>query len=462
MTNPNNNSDEISLMTMLYAGLRKWRQMIIFAVVFAMLLGSFGAYKAIVTARHEYANVEELMQIRDKKKEVNRDVENAELNNEVILKKIANQQEYLDNSIWINLEPYDIHCAEVEYYIDTEYQIMPGMTYQNTDYTDTIAAIYCSQLLNDDRLNYVAEKHNTELRYLKELINITVSNRVLKISVIEKDDESAKSILDDIVVYIPDIGKDITDSIADHSILLINESQYSYVNLELIDRQKEQNELLITLNRTKEDNDTIIKDADYILFGLGNEEQKISQNQNIIRAVLKLGIIGVAIGAILAFIYGCFKYVLGRKIYISNELSTRYGINVIGTIASGKNSGFIDKEISKVEGRAYGVATDKDYEVIAGNISGMKDGVKSIFITGAIDTKKLESITHKIIPMLKDTTIEYGTNIVNNPDAINKLLKCEGIILVEECGKSKYDDIEKELSKAEWFGKKIIGCVVIE
>ena len=70
MTNPNNNSDEISLMTMLYAGLRKWRQMIIFAVVFAMLLGSFGAYKAIVTAQHEYANVEELMQIRDKKKKL--------------------------------------------------------------------------------------------------------------------------------------------------------------------------------------------------------------------------------------------------------------------------------------------------------------------------------------------------------------------------------------------------------
>ena len=462
MGSTNNTGDEISLLTMLYAGLHKWRLMLICAVVLAVLTGVFGGYKAYGETQDEYANREKMISIRDKKLESSRALEEAELNNLVISQKIADQQEYLDKSIWINMDPYDIHYAKAEYFIDTGYQIMPGMDYQNRDYTDTVASTYRSRLMNADILNAVAERCGTEYRYLKELLSVSVSNRILTISVINKDDESAQAILEDIVSYLPVIGKDITESIAEHTITLIDESAYSYVDLGLVDKQGEQSARLQTLIQTKEDNDNIIADAEYDLYELEKEEQALVGEPGIMTNAIKYAIIGAVLGIVLAFIYGCCKYILGGKVYIADELGTRYGLHIIGTIASGKNRSLIDAKIAKAEGRTYRIASDSDYRAIAGNLMGMKEIPDSIFITGGVDAETIEKTAQRIIPMLKGITVEYGADIINNPDSIDKLSQCNGVIFVEECEKSRYADVDKQLEKAKWFGKKIIGCIVAE
>lgn len=462
MARTNNTENEINLLTMFYAGLHKWRLMLTCAVAFAVLAGAFGGYKANGETQDEYANREEMISIRNKKLESSRAIEDAELSNSVISQKIAEQQEYLDKSIWINMDSYDIHCATAEYFIDTDYQIMPGMDYQNRDYTDTVASTYRSRLMNADILNVVAERCGTEYRYLNELLSVSVSDRILTISVINKDDELAQAILEDIVSYLPVIGKDITESIAEHTITLIDESAYSYVDLELVDKQGEQSVLLQTLMQTKEDNDNIIADAEYDLYELEKEEQELVAEPSIMAKAIKYAIIGTVLGMVLAFMYGCFRYILGGKVYIADELGTRYGLHIIGTIASGKNRSLIDARIAKAEGRTYRIASDSDYRAIAGNLMGMKEIPDSIFITGVVDAETIEKTAQKIIPMLKGIAVKYGADIINNPDSIDNLSECNGVVFIEECGKSRYADVDKQLEKAEWFGKKIIGCIVIE
>ncbi|MCG4808492.1 hypothetical protein L0P46_11525, partial [Collinsella aerofaciens] len=56
----------------------------------------------------------------------------------------------------------------------TGYEIMPGMVYQNQDYTDTILQAYQGLLTSSAVMEDVAKSVGTEPRYLKELVNVTI------------------------------------------------------------------------------------------------------------------------------------------------------------------------------------------------------------------------------------------------------------------------------------------------
>lgn len=456
------NREKIDIRYMLYAGLKKWKLMLILGFLLAVVIGVKEGVSLSSAMNNNYANWNTVKKIRDQKIEYSALVEKAELENITVEKKISDQQEYLDKSIYINLDPYDIQCAEAEYYISTDYKIMPGMNYQNIDYTDTVAKSYVSILTNADILNEISATYGMENRYLKEILEISVSDSILSITVIHDNADMARQILDSVISYLPSIGEEITDGIAEHTLNLINKTSYSYIDLNLIDRQQEQKALLQSLSQTKTQNDNIIDDATYSLNELEKEEENLNNDNNIIRKTIKYAVIGVIAGLFLAYVYGCFVYVVSDKVYIGDEISNRFGLRIIGRLASGKNKSVIDKCICKAEGRIYAKTTDANYRVIAENIIGMKEKHSSIFMTGCVEDARLKDICERIAPLLSNITVKTGGDIFNNPEAVNGLAKCDAVILVEQCGKSKYSVISSEINKAEWFGKTVIGCVVIE
>ena len=138
---------EIDLKDLMFAVLHKWRPVILVAVVLAVLLG--GA-KGAMTYRQQN-DPEVSKETREKYQEeldlYEKNKETAEREIENLKTDIANQQEYLDKSIWINMSPYDVCESRIDMYVTTGYEIMPGMVYQNQDYTDTILQAYQGLLL---------------------------------------------------------------------------------------------------------------------------------------------------------------------------------------------------------------------------------------------------------------------------------------------------------------------------
>ena len=172
------------------------------------------------------------------------------------------------------------------------------------DFTDTIARSYVSLLTNADIMNEVAEKFGTQSRYLKEILSIYVSDRILTVKVIHSDVDTAQQILECVVGYLPSIGEDITKNIAEHSLGLINNTSYSYINLDLIDKQKEQNALLQSLNQTKTENNNIIDDATYNLRELDKDENALSNDTNVVFKTIKYSIVGLIAGVFMVYVCG--------------------------------------------------------------------------------------------------------------------------------------------------------------
>ena len=158
---------EIDLKDLMFAVLHKWRPVILVAVVLALVLG--GA-KGAMTYRQQN-DPEVSKETREKYQEeldlYEKNKETAEREIENLKTDIANQQEYLDKSIWINMSPYDVCESRIDMYVTTGYEIMPGMVYQNQDYTDTILQAYQGLLTSSAVMEDVAKSVGTEPRYLK-------------------------------------------------------------------------------------------------------------------------------------------------------------------------------------------------------------------------------------------------------------------------------------------------------
>lgn len=146
MNTQNAYEQEIDLKDLLFAVLRKWKLVVASAVIFAVLLGgakgfltyrSYSDPEAVATRTETYET--ELKRYEDDKEICEREIKN-------ITDDIANRQDYMENSVLMNMSPYDVGEAKADLFIKTDYQIMPELTYQNIDYTDTILLSYQSTI----------------------------------------------------------------------------------------------------------------------------------------------------------------------------------------------------------------------------------------------------------------------------------------------------------------------------
>ena len=145
----NTDEQEIDLKDLMFAVFHKWRPLILVAVICGLLLGGI---KGIMTYKKQsdpkVRKEADLTYSADLELyEKNKDTYTREIEN--LRTDIENQQEYLDHSIWINMSPYDVCEARVDLYVSTGYEIMPGMAYQNRDYTDTILSVNADEQCSD-------------------------------------------------------------------------------------------------------------------------------------------------------------------------------------------------------------------------------------------------------------------------------------------------------------------------
>ena len=111
---------EIDLKDLMFAVLRKWRPIVLLAIVFALLLGGFKIFKGLNQLKdEEYVkqNQEEykasLDQYNATKKRLEKELANIEEN-------IESQQKYKDESILLNINPYDEYMESATFYISTD------------------------------------------------------------------------------------------------------------------------------------------------------------------------------------------------------------------------------------------------------------------------------------------------------------------------------------------------------
>ena len=489
-----NHEEEIDLIQLAFSILHKYRQILMTVVICAVLAAGFGLAKtayssyaagkaadsedvAVAKSAAQQKYDEEMLAYREEKTKHDTNVQEYQeelLENQQAIEstkiKIQNTQEYLDNSVLNTIDPYNVPVAQADLYVSTDYKIMPGMDYQNVDYTDAVLKAYSSLITNSETMDKIAKAVGMEERYLRELVSVSgdSSTRLLTIRAYGADEATANKILDAFLVRMEDVRPTIQGTVGSHSIAQLTRTSTVSVMTWLRDSQQQNRDDLTNLQNQV----TTLEAADRVL------EQSIEDEQQALEAMelpekpkeessmAKMVILGALLGGILACGVVVVKFLLDGMVYSASELNRSTGLPVLGALASDrtKKAGKLDAKLYQMEGRPDGSADAEMLCLMAQTIRSRAPEAKNILVTGDLPADQLEALAAALqaTEPLRGQSVTAAESILKAAATVPHVVAADAIVLAADCTVTRTDAVREQNEKIVRLGKQILGCIVYE
>ena len=482
---------EISLLDLLYHILRRWRSILLFAVLFCVLLGGFKLVKGICTLgsadlKEEQKNYESQLEGYTISKE--------HLENQVkeLTEAIQDKEDYYDHSALMKLDPKQAYKGTVTFVVTDAGEVPSAEADRDRSLAidrkmNSVLGSYVALIQNGTILRDVQNGLSSKLdqKYLAELIytQVDYQSKLLHITVVGDDKQQVQFISDAIVQGLQNASVQMNVSVAAHRLELLssyvgndadtsipigmipeacaNTSDASY-HTSIEDIQK-----IYTSSITDMQNQLL--DCNNQLSELEEPEPPVGASRaSVLKEGIKYGIIGFVAGAfVLAFVYA-LQYLLCGKLMDSDELNDRYGILLLGDYHAPLHAhpNRIDRWIDRMSG----ITEDKRsvesvYALSAANILaqvGIEKNPK-LLLMGNAKSEDFDAAAAALSEKLCTSSIDViaAGNVNESASAIEKLQQAEQVVLIEQRGASRQQDIQKELLILRRLEKKIIGAIVL-
>lgn len=476
---------EISLGKVFYRIFRDWRKIFVIALVIAVIAGAGNfVLKKLRSSDPEYISTaeqnyeRELTAFRAKGDTLEREIANLE-------KARTEQEEYNANSVLMKINPFRERNASLQLYVSTDYQILPGMDYQNIDLSNRILHSYITYMTNGNMYQYIADhlSEPIELRYLEEILSISkelstskelsvsedLNNCMVTIKVQGVDEAMCDDILSYALEGILEKQKEIMTTIGDHELSVVNQASFEAVNLELNELQKTNLQYVSDLSINLQEKAEELK-----AWKNSAEPQKEYTTTRIIKGSIKILILGFIIGAVLAAVFIAFQYIMSDKLQDAKELKNRFGLRVIAQIPQVHKKrvwvGF-DRLFARMGGLSMKESDAGNLAMVAarsvqaelGALQAEKEDASlkvNLVCTGTIDQKEIESLLSGM-KWEKGYSVEQIPSILRDPSAVSAAMAADYVVLVEKQEESTYTQIERELEELAAWKKKVLGVIVI-
>ncbi len=243
---------------------------------------------------------------------------------------IERSQIYNQNSILMQIDPYQKNVAAMSLYVNTGYQVMPEMTYQNPNFTAQVVLAYMNSVNTGELYNYVLNhlEDKVELQYLKEILTVTADaqNGMIFIQVVGRDETRCNRIFELVKENFAENKKIISSKISTHEFDVLNESSYRTVDLALEETQRVNRDRISTLNQSLNEKTDQLKK-------LKEPENSITTKSSVFKSGVKFMILGAIGGAGLAVLLIFFIDMMNIRIRSEKELRQKFGIKVLGVIS---------------------------------------------------------------------------------------------------------------------------------
>lgn len=238
----NEQEKEINLKRLLYKALKNWRVAAVVGIVGALAVG--GTKCAIemtkifdpeVIEERQTEYLGELALYQQKGEAIRKDIDKTETS-------ISQQEEYNENSILMKIDPYNEWRGSIDFYVETDYKIMPDLSYQDQNIASQIVYVYNTYITNGELYQYIIDRleTKTEIRYLREVLNASVDtqNFLIHFTVRDVSEETCGKLLTLVEEGMRAKQTEILESVGQYKLLVTNSSSYSQVNYELEESQK--------------------------------------------------------------------------------------------------------------------------------------------------------------------------------------------------------------------------------
>lgn len=439
------NEQVVFVKDLLFAAMYRWRGLLAAALVGAVLLGGIGAvasYRAVKNAPSIEVQQEAIAKYEEEKASLE-----ARLEKDKAL--VDSQEEYMRNSALLSLDPYCVYTATVSMYVQTDYQILPGMAYQNPDNAAAIVKAYQTYMNGDRVVQTVAQTMELESKYLWELITISTSSDTnnLTVTVRYSTAEGAEKILDAVLTHLEQARKQITETVGKHTINTVTNEVNRRIDMSVIDKQTAAETYLANLRAKQE----------RTLEALNALTMPTFITSFSVKKVVILAILGAILGAALVACVAWFKHLSGSVVYSARTLTNKTGLKVLNRIPGKATSNPVDKWLKKLEGRALSA---EQTAVMAATVRNYCAPAEHVLLVGDCDISQQEQVAQALKQAGVETTV-VGS-LLRCPNAQQALAEHTAVLLVETCGVSRYSNILLSMEQIQDHNKRLIGCVLLE
>lgn len=410
----------------------------IFIVICAVLFGMLGIVqggKAVTETEEQKQEIEEYNAKIAEYDSAIEDTQNAIAEAD---KQIESLQEYIDNSIYMQINPNNIQTVSVQYGLKT---------------SNNVGNILNSFItyINDGGLKEELSDADEDLKvkYWRDVVNCYQSGNNFFIVVINSDMDQAKRIMSIIKERVMNYVPEVKSLQGDFSLEELKTSEYVKTDTGVVNNQNNNRNNLknYTTNRADLNNKLIGFQNSKKTYIEKNEPDNLkAADTNTKVLMVAYVLLGILFGAVIAFVLVALKYILGDTLRTANDIKES-NLNLLGTY-SALNQYKPDLERSKM-----------DVEVLAK----AKNADKVFFYVMSDDeiSKKVAK-DYEDIMKASGIAVETGSNISESAEELKKMIACGNCVFIAEVGKTTYRQLELQTRLCERFKTAVLGCVVVE
>ena len=447
---------EISIADVIFDVLYHWRPILIAALIGAVALAAL-QYHTIASAHREGKLLKEEMQYEIDLQDYQDSLRNVENSIKTYTNLLEEQNEYLRESIYINLDSQNEWFANKTYFVKidpSELAALPENSKEDpSDYVIDAYASFIKGGLDSAEMKEVMGTDNKA--YIDELVMVatnTVSNTVL-LQIVGKDQESVEKQIAYFDNRMQGVARESAQAVGKHALAVVSQDMGTRLDRDLASRKDE-------VNRNITEWQTMLKDQRQTKLELIDQKEPKQPGNRILR----FAVIGFILGAALVMGIRALKYVLGDQIHSESDMQKALGIPVFGKLAkfrarrSGKG---IDKLFEKWEFRKANTDAGVVYDNISALLREQYAGSR-VLLLGTVPETSVKAVRDNLQKRLSGVCeIAARGGMPDNPDAIMDARQADAVILVEEKYASRMRDVIRAAELLQIDGANVKGCVII-
>lgn len=479
----------------------KWRSILCWAVVMAVLFGGIGyirTYKNIVESSNQESG-SDLSQYEEQLTESEiAEVEEAVDNYETYEEAYRNYKQYNEESLKMQIDANNVPTQKIVYRIsgsqdainigDTYVELFPNSNVsqnvlENSDWK--ISSAYINELISisNSHLDTIA-LNGQSVPDTAELANENTLSVLLTIEIIADTEEHCGLIGNAVEEEIDIFTTELQNEFGSFNIQKISSSFFQEANKDLLrEQQTSVSEMNNVSNLMRSIENSLSEQQKPYYEALLNEknvqlnEENIN-NDNLVQVdVLSLQylnikyiVVGIFAGVVLSCCYFLCRFLFEKHLIAQSFIVDDLGYPILEEFSDKskqKKFGYqIDKWISSILGNSEKETEEERLKLLSAKIqvNMQKDELKSICITGTVKTEKTELIVKTLEKDFEQKGISYCTvgSILHDAKALKSFVETDSVVFVEQKGISLMREIEQETKNCLKYDINNVGFIIVE
>ncbi len=420
---------------------KKWI-IIVGLIVFVLIFGFLGLRRAY-PERMDASLAEDVEEYNAELAVYDDAIDGIQTNIEIAEEQLAAQQEYVDHSPFMQIDPEAVQYASVQFIVRA-----PDAEEGTEDATvSSILTMFQAYYANGSFMSDLTERLGEDTTtYLQELISCSVSGKTMSLGVKHYDMDAAEEILDAMTGVMEDYQPAVEAQFGAFTMTSQGTSERVYADSDVLTNQNKQTTNLRTYRTNLTDLQTKLATQQKNRRNYVEQYQPTGTGRSARRTILIFGGMGVIAGIVIPLMIYAIYYTLSSRIKGKEELQA-VNLNVLAEYHPRR-----------------GFRPSLEQMIVNLVLLARKDGVDAVSLCALGESDALTQVAEQLTEALEAEKLNvYAAQAGSeNAEELQRLADIGHHVLIVESGRTTYTQVEEQIQFCASLDITMWGCVVIE